>query len=277
VRSDPADRAGGSAADGFAAAWRAARRRRLVQFGALSGGLAVAAGAPGLAWRGAGLLVAAVVAVAARPDRDPGRWLRGAAGEEATAALLEGLPRRRWVLYHDRSVPGSAANLDHVAIGPTGVWMIDTKTFRAPLRAGWRSVRAGDHPVDTGPAAWEAAIVADRLDTEVTAVLAVHGEGLPRRGRRVGGVAVLPAAAVPDRLRRRRGSARLSRREVSTLAEAFDRAFPPAVARHRPTAAGAGVRAGGGVGGGRTARARSPFATAAPRSGGRRRQPGAGA
>ncbi len=228
MRSDPADRAGASAADGYAAARDVRRWRRLVQAGLLGSGLAGAVVVPALDARAASAMAGLLGAWMARPAPDAARWLRGAAGEQATAALLEGLPPRRWLVFHDRRVPGSAANIDHVAIGPTGVWMIDTKTYRAPLRAGWRSVRAGDHAVDTGPAAWEASVLTARLGIEVRPLLAVHGEGLPTRGRLVHGVRVLPAAAVVRRLRLRRHSARLRREEVAALGEELDRAFPPA-------------------------------------------------
>lgn len=206
--------------------------------------------APTLALRVVAVAVALIVMLVARPMPDPERWRRGAAGEEATAALLGGLGRR-WVVFHDRAIPGSRANLDHVAVGPTGVWVIDTKAYRAPLRAGWRSVRAGGHPVDTGASAWEASVVAERLGIDVRAVLAVHGgSGLPARGRRVGGVPVVPASALVGRLRRRRGSARLRRREVAALGEEIDLMFPSVRARQewrRPDLA-PGVARGAGAG-----------------------------
>lgn len=236
MRSDPAGRAGRSAAEGYAIARGAARRRRVVQLGALGiGALCVIVG-PSLSWQVAGVAAVLLVTWRARPVADSARWLRGAAGEVATAVLLEGLPARRWVVLHDRAIPGSAANLDHVVIGPSGVWVVDSKAFRAPLRAGWRSVRAGEHRVDTRPAVWAASVVADRLDVDVRPLLAVHGEGLPRRGRRVGGVPVLPAGSVVGRLRRRRGSARLRRADVAALGAECDRIFPPALARPSTTA-----------------------------------------
>ena len=70
-----------------------------------------------------------------RSGPDPERWRRGAAGERATAALLDRLPARTWAVLHDRRVPGSRANLDHLIIGPSGVWVLDTKTTRARVRA----------------------------------------------------------------------------------------------------------------------------------------------
>jgi hypothetical protein len=150
-------------------------------------------------------LVLACVAWRGRPRPDPQRWIRGAAGEAATAALL-GLLGRRWVVRHDLGVPGSRANVDHVVIGPTGVWVIDSKAYRAPLRAGWRSVPGPDRPVDTAAVAWEAEVVADRLGVAACALVVVHGRGLPNRGRRVGGVRVLPAAGALSYLRRGRWS-----------------------------------------------------------------------
>jgi hypothetical protein len=33
------------------------------------------------------------------------------------------------VALHDRKVPGGRANIDHIAVTPTGVWIIDTKRY----------------------------------------------------------------------------------------------------------------------------------------------------
>src|SRR6202011_2986290 len=117
---------------------------------------------------------AALVGLAAwapRPDPDADRWRRAAAGEMATADLLGRLPRR-WVVLHDRAVPGSRANIDHLVIGPKGLWLIDTKVTRARLVIRRRAVWAGERRIDTDPAAWEADVVSERLGVEVTPVLA---------------------------------------------------------------------------------------------------------
>src|SRR5947209_146921 len=82
-------------------------------------------------------------------------------------ARLERLPRRRWAVWHDLPVPGSRANIDHLVVGPTGVWVVDTKTTRAEVRSGWRSVRLGDRRLDVAPTRWEAEVVADRLAAEL--------------------------------------------------------------------------------------------------------------
>jgi hypothetical protein len=163
-----------------------------------------------------------------RSEPDPERWWRGAAGERATAALLDHLPARTWVVLHDRRLPGSRANLDHLVIGPSGVWVLDTKTTRAAVRATWRTVHLGGRRLDTGPVAWEAQVVADRLGVSVRPLVVVHGRGLRRRGGRSGGVRVVPADQLLRSLRRRRFRRRLNCRSVEWLAGEAEGVFPPA-------------------------------------------------
>jgi len=174
--------------------------------------VALSAGGVGVAW-----LI--------RPRPDPERWLRGAHGEAATALLLDQLGRR-WAVLHDLRIPGSRANVDHLVIGPTGVWMLDTKTTRARVRAGWGRVHFGGHRLDPGPTRWEAQVVADRLGARVRPLIVVHGDGLRRRGARCGRVRVVPAASVLRPLRR--GRRRLDRDEIRALAGRAEREFHPA-------------------------------------------------
>lgn len=55
-------------------------------------------------------------------------WEQGAVGEELMAQRLTDLPDTFQVL-HDRRIPGTRANIDHIAIRPTGVWVIDAKRY----------------------------------------------------------------------------------------------------------------------------------------------------
>jgi hypothetical protein len=93
-----------------------------------------------------GLVVAALAAMVAgwglrfRPSPDAVAWRRGAAGERRTAHLLAALERDGWVVLHDLALPGSRANIDHLVIGPGGVFVIDSKQYRGPAAA--RLVRA---------------------------------------------------------------------------------------------------------------------------------------
>jgi hypothetical protein len=193
----------------------------------------------------AGVKAAAAVSVCClalawwlRPPPDPERWLRGAAGEEATARLLTRLPPQRWVVRHDLRIPGSRANLDHLVIGPSGVWVVDTKTTRAEVRVRWGTVCFGGRRLDPGPTIWEAEVVADRLGVPVRPLIVVHGRGLRRRGGRCGGVRVLPAASLTRRLRR--GRWRLSRAGVAELAHQVEQAFSPAAGHPEKGAASGG-------------------------------------
>jgi hypothetical protein len=69
-------------------------------------------------------------AKAERLMRASERWAKGAAGERVTAAALEALPREKWRVLHDIPWPGRPrASLDHVVIGPPGVFVIDTKNW----------------------------------------------------------------------------------------------------------------------------------------------------
>jgi hypothetical protein len=178
----------------------------------------------------------------ARPRDDPGRWERGAAGERATAELLTALSARRWVVLHDLALPGTRANVDHLVIGPTGLWVVDSKAYRGRLEARRRRVLVSGNPLETAPVRFEASVVADVLGWPAKAVVAVHAEGLPRRGRRCDGVRVLPASALPARLTR--GAVlrpELRRAQVRRLAQLAEQAFPPAatppVARGRKAGA----------------------------------------
>jgi hypothetical protein len=82
-----------------------------------------------------GLVVGVLAAIAVgwglrfRPSPDAVAWRRGATGERRTARLLDPLERQGWVVLHDLAVPGSRANLDHLVIGPGGVFAIDSKQY----------------------------------------------------------------------------------------------------------------------------------------------------
>ncbi|WP_067434887.1 NERD domain-containing protein [Nocardioides jensenii] len=67
---------------------------------------------------------------AARHRREAENYERGADGESATADVLEPLLAAGWVVIHDVAWPGRPrANIDHVALGPGGVFAIDSKNW----------------------------------------------------------------------------------------------------------------------------------------------------
>lgn len=54
-------------------------------------------------------------------------WLAGAEGEERVARQLRKHVGAGVALLHDRHIPRSTANIDHIAIAESGVWVIDSK------------------------------------------------------------------------------------------------------------------------------------------------------
>lgn len=73
-------------------------------------------------------------------------WATGADGERRTAAALVPLERKGWVVLHDRRIPGSRANIDHIAIGPTGVYAIESKSWAGQVVIGRRSLTHNGRP-----------------------------------------------------------------------------------------------------------------------------------
>jgi hypothetical protein len=80
---------------------------------------------------GAGFLgkVATFLAVDDRPRRRTEVWAQGAVGEERVAEALGRLAEVGVLALHDRRIPGTRANIDHIAITPWGVWVIDAKRY----------------------------------------------------------------------------------------------------------------------------------------------------
>ncbi len=57
-------------------------------------------------------------------------WASGARGEELLGARLADLTQKGVRLLHDRRIPGTRANIDHIAVGPTGVHVVDAKRYK---------------------------------------------------------------------------------------------------------------------------------------------------
>ena len=73
--------------------------------------------------------VATFLAVDDSPRRSTSVWAQGAVGEERVAAQLDKMDQVGVVSLHDRRIPGTRANIDHLAITPWGVWVIDAKRY----------------------------------------------------------------------------------------------------------------------------------------------------
>lgn len=77
--------------------------------------------------------VATFIAVDPTPPRDrqsTKAWATGAAGEERVGARLDALAEVGVITLHDRRIPGSRANIDHLVITPWGVHVVDAKRYQ---------------------------------------------------------------------------------------------------------------------------------------------------
>jgi nuclease-like protein len=160
-----------------------------------------------------GLIVAALVAVAAgwglrfKPSPDAVAWRRGAAGERRTARLLGQLERHGWAVLHDLAVPGSRANLDHLVIGPGGVFVIDSKHYRGRLHLD-PSGRLWHGRFPLAPALRAVSFEADQAaqalpdpGMAVVPIMAVHSPQVPWGKVVIDGVPVVSAVRLPSMLR----------------------------------------------------------------------------
>jgi hypothetical protein len=59
-------------------------------------------------------------------------WARGARGEQELAAALADLTDV--VALHDRRVPGTRGNIDHLVVGPAGLFIVDAKRYNGSLK-----------------------------------------------------------------------------------------------------------------------------------------------
>jgi hypothetical protein len=155
---------------------------------------------------GAFAAIAAGCGLRFRPSPDAVAWRRGAVGERRTARLLDPLERHGWAVLHDLALPGSQANLDHLVIGPGGVFVIDSKQYRGHLQLDpsgrlWHgrypltpTLRAVEFEADQA-----AQVLAD--PQVVVPIVAVHGAQVPWGKVVMMGIPVVPAKRLPGMLR----------------------------------------------------------------------------
>jgi len=159
------------------------------------------------------LVLGGLAAVAAgwglrfRPSPEAIAWRRGAAGERRTARLLGPLEQLGWVVLHDLAVPGSRANIDHLAIGPGGIFVVDSKQYRGRLKLDPSGrLRHGRYPLASTLQAVsfeadQAAKVLPDPGVVVVPIVAVHGAQVPWGKMVMNGVPIVPAQRLPSMLR----------------------------------------------------------------------------
>ena len=176
------------------------------------------------------------------PQREKA-WRDGAIGEEAVAShLAKACPDV--IVLHDRQLPKSRANIDHMAIAPSGVFVIDAKRYkgkievRKPLfgdaklfirgRDRTKLVAGLKHQVE----AVRAALAIVEQDVPVMGCFCFvnpdgqAGSGLPLlRTLAVDGFPLYHQRRLSKRLNR---AGAISLEQIAVLAEALVELFPPA-------------------------------------------------
>jgi Nuclease-related domain len=166
-------------------------------------------------------------------------FAHGGRGERAVARTLERRTARGpAVLLHDRRMPGGYGNIDHLAIAPRGVFVIDAKAIRGKVRVARPLlgrprllVRGRSRPklidgLDRQVAAVRRALDGSgHRDVPVLGVLCFTEAELPPLGRAIAGHRLHYCRGVARKLNRR---GPISPDAIETLTRILRSAFPPA-------------------------------------------------
>ncbi|MGH2682711.1 MAG: nuclease-related domain-containing protein [Actinomycetota bacterium] len=206
-------------------------RRKLLRLGVLVGTLtatALALAVAGFWWWPTSLIGLPLLWVVWR-ETDPGGLLdplphlKGVRGEQSVGKILEVLDDRYRVLH---GIDTGRGNVDHVVIGPTGVFAIETKNVRGrfQLRQGRITHNGYDASSILTQARAGAMAVRDRLreaglDRWVEAVVASTDADVENDRLQAGNVTVLPSTSLRSFIVNRR--IRLSAAEVDRTESAI--------------------------------------------------------
>jgi Nuclease-related domain len=188
--------------------------------------------------RGRHPLLGGVLLAISSPPQHERAWDTGSHGEEQVGRALERRTAKGpAIVLHDRRMPNGFGNIDHLAIAPRGVFVIDAKAVKGkvrvsrPLSGGPRLMIAGHNRtklidgLDRQVAAVGAALAATgRSDVAVFGVLCFTKADLPLLGAgRARGHHLHHPRATARKLNR---SGTLGRDAIQTIARELEAAFP---------------------------------------------------
>lgn len=127
---------------------------------------------------GTGLTMA--LCLASSPPAHIEHWRQGAEGERRTARILRPLIRDGWVLIND--IQHRGGNIDHVLIGPAGVFVLETKNLHGRVSV------VGDKLIQSYAEGDEGGAVVARVGTTTRGRAAALHDGLCEAGLRPGWV-----------------------------------------------------------------------------------------
>jgi hypothetical protein len=129
---------------------------------------------------------------------------RGATGEEQVGGLLDGMAGEDWHVIHDASL--GQGNVDHILIGPGGVFTVETKSHPGPIRV------ANVHGATLRQAQAQRKAIERVTDAQVEPLIVFSRAWVDKPLARRKGVRVTPARMLPGYLERH--SATLTPAEV---------------------------------------------------------------
>jgi hypothetical protein len=123
------------------------------------------------------------------------RWDRGAEGEELVGKIVESLADTGWRPIHDVNM--GRGNIDHILVGPGGLFTVETKSHRGRIRA------ANVEPAMLRQAYAQRKALERIAGVQVDALLVFSRAYLTPAVSRQRGVLVLPARMLAGHLARR--------------------------------------------------------------------------
>ncbi len=102
-----------------------------------------------------------------------GRESAGLEGERVVGAVLDSVAAAGWRILHDRRVRGSTANIDHIAVGPGGIVVVDAKAYSGSATIAGDELRVGG---------WRRVDEVDAVSRYARTVAATVGSALPELG-----------------------------------------------------------------------------------------------
>jgi hypothetical protein len=167
-----------------------------------------------LAWSVAASAAVWTMAEISAIPAEIGAWRTWAHGEDHTARALAELEAEGFIVLHDRRKPGSSANIDHVIIGPTGVFVVETKSYSGPLSIRGDDVFVGGrrrtdmvHEARSEAEVVQAVLAIAGGNLSVTPILCIHRAEMPLLKANVQGIHVV----------NERGMVRVLRRQANVL------------------------------------------------------------
>jgi nuclease-like protein len=202
-----------------------------------------------LSWRW-GLTAAAVVAIIDTIYQSKAMSpipadVRATSAHRRTRHRLGLLRTAGYVALHNRAIPGSDSVIDHLLVGPAGVFAIDSERWdrRLPVRTTG-AIGSGvlyHGPFSQSPrlahARWEASRAAElisarlRQEIAVSPVMVIYGPTIPWGVATLRGVAVLGGRRIRKYFRARNRATRrehLSQDEIDLILQTAEQALPPA-------------------------------------------------